>query len=191
MELRVRQWEKLNYLDPERILRGLRTIATSHALHTLPYEVASLRRRDLRVYGEGRQAALFCYAMSQVSGLRVAFAQAEASDYDIVARYARGDTAIYVPIQLKELVPAKVNSNADLQLELDKIAKYVDSHDLVVAFHLNTDRRIEFTSLRFPVGIVSELWFFGAAAPDQKKWVLVGDMLLGNWGLRDFEYPGA
>ena len=191
MDIRVRQWEKLNYLDSEAILRGLRTIQMTTSLKDLPYEVAALRRRDLRRYAEGRQAALFCYAMSLIDGSRVSFAQAEASDYDVVARYVRGDVGIFVPIQLKELVPEHVNPRAHLQRELDKISKYVDSSELVVAFHLNTTKRIEFSELRMPVGKVGELWFFGATSQDQVDWVLIGDMLRGTRYAFNFRYPGA
>ena len=191
MELRIREWQKLHYLDPAKILRGLRAIATTQPLHKLPYEVASLRRRDLRPYGEGRQGALFCYGMSLALGARVSFAQAEASDYDIVARYMEGDTVTYVPVQLKELVPAQVNPRADLQLELDKIGKYVDSRDLAVAFHLNGDRRMEFSELRLPSDAIGSLWFFGATATEQRKWLLLGDMLKDERYWHEFEYPGA
>jgi hypothetical protein len=191
MELRIREWQKLQYLDPEKILRGLRAIATTQPLHNLPYEVATLRRRDLRQYGEGRQGAIFCYAMSLALGSRVSFAQDEASDYDIVARYLLEDTVHYVPVQLKELVPAQLNPRADLQSELDKIAKYADSRDLVVAFHLNGDRTMEFSNLRFPTRAIGGLWFFGATASDQRKWLLLGDMLKDERYWHEFEYPGA
>ena len=191
MDLRLREWQKLKYLDPELILRGLRNIALTQPLHTLPYEVRTLRRRDLRPYGEGRQAALFCYGMSKVFGRHVSFAQAEKSDYDIVARYVDGGTIRYVPVQLKELVPASVNPSADLQVELDKISKYADCRDLVVAFHLNGDRRMEFSELRVPRESIAELWFFGARAPDQRKWLLIGDMLKEERYWHEFEYPGA
>jgi len=129
--------------------------------------------------------------MAQVAGVPVSFAQAEASDYDIIARYVRSDIAYYVPIQLKELVPEYVNPKADLQAELDKIAKYADSKELVVAFHLNVGQRVEFAGLTFPVGIVSELWFYGASTSDQSQWALIGDMLRDNRYVYEFHYPGA
>ena len=191
MELRIREWEKLKFVDPEPILRGLREIAATQPLHELPYEVRSLRRRDLRPYHEGRQAALFCYGMSQVLRTPVVFAQAENSDYDVIARYVLGDTAHYVPVQLKELVPATLNPDADLQSELDKISKYVDSRDLVVAFHLNGDRRVEFWKLRMPTNTIGGLWFYGAKAPDQRNWLLIGDMLKEQNDAHEFQHPGA
>lgn len=189
MDMRIRAWRDLRYLDAEKILRGLRDIATSGALASLPYEVAALRTRQLRKFHEGRQAALFCYGMGQFLGKPVTFALSEASDYDVVAKFGDETTVNFVPVQLKELVPDRVNAAADLQAELDKIGKYVDSRDLVVAFHLNTTKRIEFADLRLPFGVVKELWFFGALGSDQRRWVLLGDMLSEAPSGQEFEYP--
>jgi hypothetical protein len=191
MTIRVRQWQKLAYRDPAFILRGLRTLATSVPLHELPYDLRSFRRRDVKKYGEGRQAAMFCYAMASLSGVPIDFALVEESDYDFVAAYKTGDVSNFVPVQLKELVPAHVNPRTNLQDELDKIAKYVDSKDLVIAIHLNTEKRIEFSELRLPVGMVAELWFFGATVPDQSTWVLIGNMLGKNPVVHRFRYPDA
>lgn len=119
----------------------------------------------------------------------MAFALSEASDYDVVAKFGDETTVNFVPVQLKELVPDRVNAAADLQTELDKIGKYVDSRDLVVAFHLNTTKRIEFADLRLPFGVVKELWFFGALGSDQRRWVLLGDMLSEAPSGQEFEYP--
>lgn len=129
--------------------------------------------------------------MSQVEGSPVTFAQSEASDYDLIARYISGDIAHYVPIQLKELVPDHVNPRASLQAELDKMAKYVDSPELVVAVHLNTEKHLEFADLRVPVGRIAQLWFFGATSRDQVNWVLIGDMLKEKRFAFPFRYPGA
>ena len=188
-DLRVRSWQRLRYLDPEKILRGLREIASSHPLHQLPIEVAQLRTRELRPYGEGRQAALLCYGLSQMLGGPVSFAQHATSDYDVVARFLLDDAVHYVPVQLKELVSAALNPRASLQAELDKISKYVDSKDLVVAVHLNTARRLVFSDLKFPYGIVRELWFFGALSPDQSRWVILGNMLGPSPQVLEFSYP--
>jgi hypothetical protein len=188
-ELRVRAWQRLKFLNPEKILRGLRAIEVSHDLDQLPIDVAQLRTRDLRTYGEGRQAALLCYGLSQMLGARVSFAQHAASDYDVVARYLLADVVHYVPVQLKELVPDTLNPRASLQAELDKISKYVDSKDLVVAVYLNTRRRLVFSDLKLPHGVVRELWFFGALSPDQSRWILLGNMLGPHAQALEFSYP--
>lgn len=191
MNTRLRAWAHLPFFDSERILRGLRDIATTYPLHELPYEVSSLRRRDLRIYAEGRQAAVFCYAMSRLIGTPVWFAQAEASDYDIVARYVQDDVAHYAPVQLKELVPEHVNPIVELQTEIDKIKKYVDSADLVVAFHLNRANTFQPSELRLPIGTVGGLWFYGATSPDQAQWIVMGNLVAPDPTALDFAYPGA
>ena len=49
-----REWLQYRYLDPERILTGLREIARTYPLHDLQYHSRTLRTRNLRKYGEGR-----------------------------------------------------------------------------------------------------------------------------------------
>ena len=191
MTVRVpREWLKYEYLDPEKILVGLRGIANSHPLHQLRYEARSLRTHELRKLGEGRQGALFCYGMGQVIGAKVSFALVERQDFDLVARFeARGKTN-YVPVQLKEWAPSFMPSPQPLQVELDKLAKYVDSKDLVVAFHLNREASVLLSELSFPQTI-GELWFFGAAENSQSRWVLIGNLLTNEAVAHEFLYPEA
>lgn len=191
MTTRLNAWKNLRFLDPERVLIGLHDIAKMYPLNSFPYEFSSLRRRDVRHFGEGRQAALFCFAMSKVVGVPVWFAQTEASDYDIVTRFRRNDVDHYAPVQLKELVPARVNAASSLQGELDKLSKYVDSADLIVAFHVNRDVRLEPSDLRLPRGAIAQLWLYAATAPDQSKWAAFGDLLGPSPGQFDFIYPSA
>ena len=150
MTVRVpREWLKDEYLDPEKILFGLRGIANSYPLHQLRYEARSLRTHELKRFGEGRQGAIFCYGMGQVIGAKVSFALVERQDFDLVTRYEAGGKTNYVPVQLKEWAPSFLPSPQPLQVELDKLAKYVDSKDLVVAFHLNREASVLFRSCLF------------------------------------------
>ena len=103
----LREWEKLEYFDPEKILKGLRDIAINLPLDTLPYEVASLRKRDLRSYGESRQCALFCYGMSKVLNTKVSYAHFENSDYDFVSVRNHSDT-LYFACGWRILVQAAI-----------------------------------------------------------------------------------
>jgi hypothetical protein len=116
-----RELQSLNYIDPERMLIELRQIELAYPLHTLRYKSSSLRSHPLKKFGEGRQAALFCYGMSRVLGWPVHFAQAERMDFDIVARCVADNEISYVPVQLKEWVPDTVNPQASLQTEIDKL----------------------------------------------------------------------
>lgn len=184
-----RELQSLRYLDPERLLIGLRQIEQAYALQTLRYAASSLRTHDLKQFGEGRQAALFCYGMSKFLGLQVQFAQAETRDFDIIARYVANDEVSYVPVQLKEWVPCTVNPQASLQSEIDKLGKYADSKDLVVAFYLNRRARVTFSELRLPERRLAELWFFWAADPSQARWMLSGNLLDADARAYEFLYP--
>ena len=170
---------------------ALGEFALTHPLDELPYAVSSLRTNQLKPFREGRQCALFCFAIGQMLGLNVRFAFNEQGDIDFVGRYELPGEVHYVPIQLKELVPIKVRSGISLQSEIDKLSKYTDSKDLVVAFHLNRDFRLELSSLDFSAVPVKELWLFGASAPSQGKWLLLGNLLSPDARFFEFDYPEA
>lgn len=182
-----REWLQYNYLDPEKILVGLREIARTYPLDELRYHARTLRTRELRKYGEGRQAALFCYGMSRRLGTRVSFAQVERQDYDVIARYKLGGDVNFVPVQLKEWAPDILPSPSTLQTELDKLSKYADASDLAVVFHLNRETSIKLSELSLPKTI-GELWFVGCTEPSQNNWTLIGD-LLKEAVANDFTYP--
>jgi hypothetical protein len=185
-----REWQTLRYLDPRHILLGLRQIALTQPLDQLEYKVASLRTRELRGVSEGRQAAIFSYGIGQLLGAPIAFAQSESRDYDVVVRYVANGHVNYVPVQLKEWVPEFLNSHADLQSELDKLDKYVDSHDLAVAFHLNRNATIHLSELKLP-RTIGELWFYGATDPSQNTWTVIGNLLRPDARVCEFAYPDA
>lgn len=184
-----REWAKYEYKDAEKILIGLRTLEKQLQLKSLEYKIKSLRTRELRPFLEGRQAALFCYGMGQILDTKISFAQVEREDYDIIARYELNDELIYTPVQLKEWVPNRIQELSDLQTELDKLKKYADAKDLTVAFFLNRSERIELSKLQFPSSTIGELWFFGAATPDQKIWQIMGNLISPNPLSHEFEYP--
>ena len=113
---RLKVWEQLKYRDPKDILIELRKVESSYPLEKLPYNVSTLRTRSLRGHGESRQCALFCYGMSQALNITVGYAESEENDYDFIAHLAEQNA--FIPIQMKELVPHKINPNADLQIEV-------------------------------------------------------------------------
>ncbi len=181
-------WEQLKYRDPKEILIELRKVESSYPLEKLPYNVSTLRTRSLRGHGESRQCALFCYGMSQALNITVGYAESEENDYDFIAHLAEQNA--FIPIQMKELVPNKINPNADLQIEVNKLTKYVDSNELCVAMYINKVVSIELNKLELPELNIAELWFFGAANPNQKQWTLVGNVL-DQPEVYTFEYPQA
>jgi hypothetical protein len=189
--MRIKHWQTLHYLQPRGVLVALRAFALANPLHELPYAIGALRTNELRPIREGRQCALFCYGMSQFLGVDVRYAHDEQSDTDFVGRYERFDEVHFVPIQLKELVPSRVRTEVDLQHEIDKLSKYADSPDLVVAFHLNRDIQVELSALDFSKVPVKELWFFGALSRDQLQWRLIGNLLSVDARYFEFRYPEA
>ncbi|HSI25352.1 MAG TPA: hypothetical protein VK952_06995 [Methylotenera sp.] len=182
-----REWLKYEYLDPEKILIGLKEIAESYPLHELRYPSRTLRTHELRKYGEGRQAALFCYGMGIRLGTKVSFALVERQDYDAVAVYELNGIKNFVPVQLKEWTPESLPSPNTLQEELNKLKKYADALDLAVVFHLNRESTVKLSELSVPQNI-GELWFVGCTEPSQKHWTLIGDMLKKPVA-NDFTYP--
>jgi hypothetical protein len=184
------KWQTLTYLRASIILDRMRKVALSGVLEGLPYKVSGLRRRDLRSFLEGRQAALFCYGVGRAIGVEVSFALHEDADYDAVATYRIEDKQIFVPIQLKELVPEHVNPTAQLQDILDSLdRKLKDSKDLVVAIHINRNiADLRPSELQLPHNL-GQLWLYGAKTPDQQTWILVGDLLLNPNNFIEFNYP--
>ena len=187
----IREWSKLKYLDPERVLIGLREIATQQKLDELPKEVATLRTRELRAYGEGRQCALFCYFMGKALGIKVMMALVEKSDYDCVAYFDRNGANNFIPIQMKEYVPESINARASLQSLINGLEKYVDSESLVVAIHVNRCGTIKLSELSIPTLNIGALWLFGAYGADQSFWTIIGNVLKQGTRYYELRYPGA
>lgn len=184
----IREWEKLEYHDPEHILKGFREIAINLPLDTLPYSTASLRDRELRIYGESRQCALFCYGMSKVLGVKVLYAHHEDSDYDFISFRVQNGTPYYTPVQMKELVPKHINPTTSLEHEINKLKKYSVSNNLVVAMHMNRAGSFNLHEIKIPKLNFPALYFFGAKDSTQEKWHLIGNML-NNPKCHEFEYP--
>ncbi len=185
---RVRTWEKLKYFDPKNILIELREIENKYPLKEMPYNVSSLRTRSLKQRGQSRQCALFCYGMSQAFNITMSYADLEDSDYDFISYIEEHEA--FVPIQMKEFVPEKINSKTELEVEIAKLGKYVDSSDLCVAMYINRVSNIDFSRLKIPDLNTDALWFFGAANPSQSTWKLIGNVL-EKTEVYTFEYPKA
>src|SRR5690606_4253872 len=107
---------------------------------------------------------------------------------DFVVRFERDGFLNFVPLQLKELVPEQVSNSASLQVEIDKLEKYVDSSDLVVAFHLNRNFELVPEQLDFSRLRLRQLWFVGYTGRST-DWLLLGDMLSAEAKPSFFRYP--
>lgn len=188
---RLAEWRKLSYYDPDPVLRSLAVVAANPMLQQLPYEVSSLRTRELRPFQERRLGALFFFLMGQVEQTKVTFAHTEKADYDFVGHYERDDYHHFVPVQMKELVPDFLNPTASLQGLIDGLKKkYVDSADLTVAISINRVTKFAPGELNLDGLNLMGLWLFGSTAPDQSEWLIVGNLLSQNATSATYRYPG-
>lgn len=179
---------KLKFRDPLPFLKTLRSIEPAVAASDLPEKAKSLRTHSLKEWKELREAALFCYGMSQRIGQTVYLARGESHDYDFVASWIVGNERHLAPVQLKEVVPQSLNPSASLSRVLQSLTKYVDSEQLTVAIHLNQQGHFDPSSLAVPRLGIAALWIFASISDDGSEWGLWGNFLEAPEGLR-FGYP--
>jgi hypothetical protein len=186
---RTRAFARLKYRDPRTMLIDLRRVEATVAASDAPFEVKNLRTRELRPLRELREACIFCYGMTACTGQLFLVAHAEAQDHDAVATWDAGDSRSFAPIQIKEVVPHKVNPVASVEHVIEGLQKYVNSPDLTVAIHLNrTVRGFNPAEIVVPPLRIAALWIFGAIAADQSRWAIWGNFLDVRQA-REFAYP--
>lgn len=186
--LRLREWQRLDFYDPKPQLIELRRLETSGMLDGLPAHVKHLRTRGLKPYLERRQCALFAFLMGKKMGTPVAVAYSEQSDYDAVMKWRLGDQVRFAPVQMKELPPDRGAETRDLQHQIDRLkVRYPRSSDLTVAIHLNRNMRVLVSELDLSGLNLAALWFFGGDGAN--RWWLTGDLLSPNASTQVFDYP--
>lgn len=178
----------LKYHDPWHILRKLRRLEVELADVQLDTKVRKLRMPTLNKYREWRDAALFTYGMRVLQSYRIVFATEAARDYDFVTAWRGKGESFYCPVQLKELVPADLNPDANLEQLLKGLAKYSGPSDTVLAVRLNRAGALDLASASFPpVPFKQDMVFLGSA-PNSARWCLYGNAL-GTPVQVEFEYP--
>nr|WP_315402397.1 hypothetical protein [uncultured Duganella sp.] len=188
-----REWLKLKYHDPAYILAGLRRIALQVGASNTEEGVKNLRTNGLKTIREGRQAALFCYGLSQRTGRKIQFALQEPENdaADAIGLMDINGEAFFLPIQLKELPPTHLNPHVSLQDILNKLgSKRSGARGTIVAIHVNRVMHLEISKLTIPTGI-AELWLYGAADETQDRWFLIGDLLSDPGLASEFAHPGC
>ena len=188
MDMRIKEWEKLPFVDSATVLSQLKMIQRQVADSNLEDRVKNLRIRKFKQYHEGWEAAIFCFGMSKRLGVPICVALNEASDYDAVAMRVEGDTQFFTPIQIKEVVPENLNPKTDINKEIAKLNRYPVSNDTVVVIHVNRAGQLQIPTVKVPRLNIASLWLIGASAPDQSKWFLAGD-LLNNPQISFFTLP--
>lgn len=185
-----REWVALDYRSARDYLVNVAPHRAALAMSDTDERIRNLRTNKLKGVRELWQACLFAHGIgSSVLHTEVYLAPVEDQDFDCIAHYIVGEIQCYTPIQIKELVPEHLNPSGCLQGELEKLGKYVDSRDLVVAIYLNRQFRLELDGVRIPQIKVAELWLFGAVSPDASQFMLWGNMLK-NPASYVYGYPG-
>ena len=112
---RLNVWAKLQFHDPEPVLKRLRALEYALATKDIEPKVLALETNNLRREQEAREAAIFTHGMASVVGTKVFMARHEADDYDFVAAWTENDECRFCPVQLKKLVCRNRNPGATLQ----------------------------------------------------------------------------
>lgn len=175
----LRKWKTLSYRDARADLVNLgRLQGLMDKAGTSP-KLDDLRNHELKQYVEIRQAALFTYLIGEtIKRDSIGYAVHEDEDYDCVIRWREPRRNCYVAVQLKEVVPTRLNPKADLHTELAKLTKkYVASPRTVIAFHFNQSGPLDFSDVKKPDTTCSEIWLYGSLSANQSHWFLFGDLL--------------
>ena len=188
VNVELNAWAKLQFHDPESVLRELRKIQVELLPRMTDKRVRNLRTPQLKAEREARDAAIFAHGIGKVLGAKVLMARSESSDYDFVTCWRSDDVLSFCPVQLKELPPEELNANISIASLLEGLAQPSASSDTVLAVKLNREMRFEYPvqvpgSLRF-----RQLWFFGGVSEDQNNWFLYGDAL-AEAAFINFFYP--
>ena len=184
---RLNAWAKLQFHDPEPVLKRLRALEYALATKDIEPKVLRLRTGDLKPEREARNAAIFTHGMASVVGTKVFMARHEADDYDFVAAWTENDACRFCPVQLKEMVPHDLNPGATLQKLVLSLGKYTPT-DTVVAILLNRSAQMEWDQVQQASVPFSQVWLFWQASPDGRRWAIQGDVLTAPVRY-DFSYP--
>ncbi len=181
-----RQWETLTYSDPRHALEWMRR------RHGPPHRGDPLRRYRSgrhRYIRERHQAAILCHGLATAVLKRpVFYALAEDADYDCVMAWRARRRTVFIPVQLKEVVPTRVNPDSSIDGVLEKLTRYASSDGLVVGIHLNREGIRNLAALDLPSLNLRELWIFGQTGRAPNEWAIYGNVL-GRPKLHLFEYP--
>jgi hypothetical protein len=186
--VRIEEWEKLDYSDPEPELIRLREIGLSFAPRVTDDNVRAVRTHSVGYDRQRRDAALFCYGIGHALASKVCYSLVERQDYDFVALWRHGFARVFLPVQLKEFVPGSRNLRDSLSADLEGFARYADSRGLVVAINVNSEVRLGLDDVTAAAIPVAHVWLFGAVRPDQSRWMVCGSQH-GERAYHEFDFP--
>jgi hypothetical protein len=154
--------------------------------------IPSKRERELA------EACLFCHGLScrmerQVLVIDDRGDVDDHDDYDFVALFEDDSNERFCPIQLKEVVPKRLNPDPHLSVQsvIDGLAKYAPRGDLSVAIRVNRTIDLDLDKITMPPLRIKALWIYGAASLDGSRWVIYGNPIEPEPNLSwFFDYPG-
>lgn len=188
--IRLRQVRKRDYRDPVSFLKRLRRIELILLSMKIDPRIRALRTNKLKEFREARLGALFCQGISERTGRKIFFSKAEFEDADFVATWVKGDTQVFAPVQIKELVPEQWNPNDTLEKLIRELSTYSGKKDLTVLIHLNRQTHFDPSSIVLPKQLpIAALWVLACLNPAQSEWGIWGDFLEQAEGTK-FAYPG-
>jgi hypothetical protein len=185
----LNEWDHLLFHDPAVVLPKLRAVEHALAEIEVDHDLARLRTNGLKSYREARDAALFTYGMSSLTGRTIYLAPVEKSDYDFVTLWQEEGTRYFQPVQLKELVPHDLNPSATLErLFMSIRRKYPKQSSTALVIKLGRAGQFPLQSMQLTGLPFMETWYLWAASPDQSRWEIYG--LMDGAPVRHvFEYP--
>ena len=184
-------WGKLKYMNPTKLLLGMDKMLDDSGIKKYKHASDILLDRRIRDVAEDRRCAIFCHGAGQALGTEILFAAHESADYDYVGAYKHNGAVVTFPIQLKQLVPDRLNSATSLQREISKLSKYVDAHDLVVAIHINRKVHVKPQEMDTSGVKVKEIWLYGQLQSDPTSWLLFGNLMAATPNAYTFQLPAA
>ena len=177
---RHNQIPQLPRIDPEFVFKNLRLIDRAIETQRIPIlQGQPLTHQERLKAREFEDASIFCYALSCRFERPFSILMHEDSDFDFVAEWHDQGETINSPVQLKRLVPNRLNQTTNIQEVINKLKKYKNASNLTVAIRINRTGTFQPAELEIPKLEIGSLWVFWSTTKDQSSWRLFGDMLSG------------
>ena len=184
-KIQRRQLESLRYVTPEELGREVAPfveviIRNPEAVKHFSRKIGFLER-----YQAAQLAFMFKHGATSTADVTVCVL--EKDDFDCVLKFIpESGEVVYKPVQLKQLPSHKLNANADIQAEINKLRRYGCSPDLLVAFWINRDVKFDLSRLDLNGLGIEQLWFLGDNPSGELTFHggLVSDLRSGNCQVR-------
>jgi hypothetical protein len=123
------------------------------------------------------EACIFSFGLSCAMERTVHVIDHHDADYDFVARWREDDGEFtHLPVQLKEVVPTRLNAKASVQAVIDGVQKK-QYRNLTVAIRVNQSVILDLDELIIARASLPAIWVYGAVAPDGSRWYIAGNLV--------------